>query len=96
MCGVECNAMLNKRDEPITSNAISLSAAFRRFIEHRFENLRDLEREAEKSLRSVGTHELDADTGEWRRSLRPSIDQAVRALEKEKLIRHLSVRRALP
>jgi hypothetical protein len=49
---------LNKRNEPIPSNAISLSAAFRKFIEHRFVNLRDLECEAEKSLNSVGTHEL--------------------------------------
>jgi hypothetical protein len=58
--------MLNKRQEPIPANAISLSAAFQKFIEHRFENLRELERKAEKSLHSVGTHELDVETDKWR------------------------------
>jgi hypothetical protein len=43
----ECNAMLNKRHEPIPASAISLSAAFQKFIEHRFENLRELERKAD-------------------------------------------------
>jgi hypothetical protein len=50
--------MLNKRNEPIPSNAISLSAAFRKFVERRFKNLSSLECEAEKLLCSVGTHEL--------------------------------------
>src|SRR5262245_53224009 len=59
--------MLNKRHEPIPANAISLSAAFQKFIEHRFENLRELEQKAEKSLHSVGTHELNVETGKWRR-----------------------------
>jgi hypothetical protein len=59
--------MLNKRHEPIPPNAISLSAAFKKFIERRFENLGDLERKAEKSLHSVGTHELNVETGKWRR-----------------------------
>ena len=59
--------MLNKRHAPIPANAISLSAAFKKFIEHRFENLRELEHMAEKSLHSVGTHELDVETDKWRR-----------------------------
>ena len=59
--------MLNKRHEPIPATAISLSAAFQKFIEHRFENMRELERKAEKSLHSVGTHELDVETDKWRR-----------------------------
>jgi hypothetical protein len=59
--------MLNKRHEPIPANAISLSAVFQKFIEHRFESLRELERKAEKSLHSVGTHELDVETDKWRR-----------------------------
>jgi hypothetical protein len=59
--------MLNKRHEPIPANAISLSAAFQKFTEHRFENMRELERKAEKSLHSVGTHELDVETDKWRR-----------------------------
>ena len=58
---------MNKRYEPIPANAISLSAAFQKFIEHRFENMRELERKAEESLHSVGTHELDVKTDTWRR-----------------------------
>src|SRR5262245_49548479 len=63
----ECNAMLDKRHEPIPANAISLSAAFQKFIKRRFKNLRKLKYKAGKSLHSVGTHELDVETDKWRR-----------------------------
>jgi hypothetical protein len=51
--------MLNKRNEPIPKeNAISLTNAFQRFIQDRFPNLWDLERDAEGSLCSVSTFEI--------------------------------------
>jgi hypothetical protein len=57
--------MLNKRNEPIPSNAVYLSVAFRRFIEHRFANLRDIESEAGEALHSAGgPYQLDAEAGE--------------------------------
>jgi hypothetical protein len=43
-------------------------------------HLRDLEREATESLHSVGTHELNAETGEWRRGELPQTP-ALNALE---------------
>jgi hypothetical protein len=59
--------MANIRDEGVPLNAISLSDAFRKFTEYRFRTFRDLEHEAAESCRSVGTHELDPETGKWRR-----------------------------
>jgi hypothetical protein len=42
--------MLNKRNEPIPEDAISLTNAFQRFIQVRFPNLCDLENDAEVAL----------------------------------------------
>jgi hypothetical protein len=50
--------MLNKRYEPIPKNTISLTDGFQKFIQVRFPNLCDHERDAEAALCSVGTFEL--------------------------------------
>jgi hypothetical protein len=77
--------MLNKRNEPIPANAISLSAAFRKFIE-RFENLSDLEDQAEESLHCIGgPYKLDHEAGEWKCSNLPQLGKYDLALRQAEL-----------